>query len=129
MRSIHLIVGAALLFGAGAAEARTRVTPEAKLAKILDGRVAGPPVNCLQLRSIDSTQIIDKTALVYRVGGTLYVNRPRNADSLDDNDVLVTRTSTGNLCSIDTVTLVDRYAKFQRGFVSLDRFVPYHKPK
>lgn len=129
MRSIHLIVGAALLFGAGVAEARTRVTPEAKLAKILDGRVAGAPVNCLPLQTIDSTQIIDKTALVYRVGGTLYVNRPRNADSLDDNDILVTRTITGSLCSIDTVTLVDRYSKFQRGFVSLEQFVPYRKPK
>ena len=129
MRSIHLIVGAALLFGAGAAEARTRVTPEQKLAKILDGRVAGAPVNCLNLRNIVSTEIIDGTAIVYRAGSTLYVNRPANADSLNNNDVLVTRTITGSLCSIDTVQLVDRYSKFQRGFVSLDQFVPYRKPK
>lgn len=130
MRSIHLIAGAALLFGLGTAEARTRVTPEAKLAKLLDGRVAGKPVNCISLRDIQSSEIIDDTAIVYRAGRTLYVNRPRaGADSLDGNDILLTRTYTGNLCSIDTVDLLDRTTQFQRGFVSLDMFVPYTKPK
>jgi hypothetical protein len=130
MRSIHLIAAAALLFGAGVADARTRVTPEAKLAKMLDGRVAGQPVNCINLRDIQSSEIIDDTAIVYRSGGTLYVNRPRaGADSLDSNDILLTRTYTGSLCSIDIVNLVDRTSRFQRGFVSLDQFVPYRKPK
>ncbi|MEN2785090.1 hypothetical protein ACFOKI_14330 [Sphingomonas qilianensis] len=130
MRSIHLIIGAALLFGAGATEARTRLTPEAKLAKLLDGRVAGKPVNCLNLRDIRSSEIIDDTAIVYRMGRTLYVNRPRGgAESLDGNDVLLTRTYTGSLCSIDTVNLIDRNTQFQRGFVSLGQFVPYTKPK
>ena len=124
------LVIAALLLGAGAAEARTRLTPEAKLAKILEGRVAGAPVDCLQLRDIQSTEIIDNTAIVYRSGRTVYVNRPRGgADSLDSNDILVTKTYTGSLCSIDPVNLVDRSSRFQRGFVSLDKFVPYTKPK
>ena len=129
MRPIHLIVGAALLCGAGMAEARTRLTPEQQLAKILDGRVAGRPVNCINLRNMQSTQIVDKTAIVYRDGRTLYVNRPAYADSLNDNDILVTRTYSSNLCSIDTVDLVDRGARFQRGFVSLSEFVPYTKPR
>ncbi|MEG3085867.1 hypothetical protein [Sphingomonas sp. PB4P5] len=130
MRSIHLIAGAALLMSAGVAEARTRLTPEAKLAKMLDGRIAGQPINCLNLRDIQSSEIIDDTAIVYRSGNTLYVNRPRGgADSLNSNDVLLTRTFSGRLCSIDTVNLIDRYSHFQRGFVSLDQFVPYRKPK
>lgn len=130
MRSIHLIAGTALLLGAGLADARARVTPEAKLAKILDGRVAGPPVNCINMRDIQSSEIIDDTAIVYRSGGTLYVNRPRaGAGSLDSNDILLTKTYTGNLCSIDVVDLIDRNSRFQRGFVSLDQFVPYRKPK
>jgi hypothetical protein len=58
------------------------LSPEAQLAKALDGRVAGEPVNCLSLRSIRSSRIIDRTAIVYQVGNTLYVNRPRaGADS------------------------------------------------
>ena len=129
MRSIHLIAGAALLFGAGVAEARTRLAPDAQLAKLLDGRVAGTPVSCIPLRSINSTTIIDDTAIVYRAGRTLYVNRPKNPDSLDDDDIMVTKTYTGNLCSIDTVDLVDRSSRFQHGFVLLDQFVPYTKPK
>ena len=47
----------------------------------------------------------------------------------DSNDILVTKTYTGSLCSIDPVDLVDRSSRFQRGFVSLDKFVPYTKPK
>lgn len=130
MRLIPSLVVAAVLMGAGAAEARTRLSPEAQLAKLLDGRIAGAPVNCLNLRDIQSTEIIDHTAIVYRAGRTLYVNRPRGgADSLNDDDILLTKTFNGSLCSIDTVDLIDRGSRFQRGFVSLDQFVPYTKPK
>ena len=130
MRWVHSIVGVSLVLSAGAAESRTRVTGEARLAQLLDGRVAGPPVNCIQSRGIDSSEVIDKTAIVYRQGSTLYVNRPRGgADQLNNDDILVTRNYTGSLCSIDPVNLVDRVAHFQRGFVSLGEFVPYRKVK
>ena len=130
MRSTHLLIGAGLLLAAGTADARTRLTPEAELSKALAGRVAGEPVNCIPFRSITSSQVIDKTAILYRSGGTVYVNRPRSgAESLDDDSILVTRTSQSSLCSIDIVNLVDRGSRFNRGFVSLGEFVPYRKVK
>ena len=77
-----------------------------------------------------SSQVIDGTAIVYQLGNTLYVNRPRGgADQLDDNSILVTNTFGSQLCSIDTVRLIDRNSYFPRGFVSLGEFVPYTKPK
>ena len=78
---------------------------------------------------VQDSQVIDGTAIVYRVGGRLYVNRPEiGADSLDNDDILVTRTTTDQLCRIDTVRLIDRTSRIPRGFVGLGDFVPYTKP-
>lgn len=102
---------------------------ETRLAKALEGRVPGEPVRCLRLTNIRSSQVYDRTAIVYEgLGGVLYVNRPRSGvQSLDRNDVLVTRTSTGDLCSIDIVSLWDPNSRMQSGFVGLGEFVPYKK--
>ena len=103
---------------------------KARTAKLLEGRVAGTPKSCITLPRVDSSQVIDKTAIVYRDGATLWVNRPRSgAESLNDDDVLVTKTTGSQLCSIDTVQLHDRSSHFWRGFVSLGAFVPYSKVK
>ena len=113
-----------------AADAKPRLAPEAKLAKMLDGRVAGEPQNCIYLPTIRSTRIIDKTAIVYDSGRTLWVNRPRSgAESLNDDDILVTdlHGSGSSLCSIDIVKLHDRSSYFYSGFVGLGEFVPYKK--
>jgi hypothetical protein len=103
---------------------------EAKLAKILAGRVAGKPSDCIELRATEDQQTIDHTAIVYRDGGTLWVNRPVGGlDDLDWNSILVTKSYTSELCSVDPVHLVDRSSHFERGFLSLGKFVPYTKPR
>jgi len=127
--SILFSIGAALLAAALPAQAASPAATakaEARLAKALDGRVAGKPVDCINLRDIQSSEIIDRTAILYRVGSKLYLNRPdMGQESLDSDDILVTRTSTSQLCSLDTVRLVDRNSQFQTGFVGLGKFVPY----
>ena len=124
-----LIAGAALLT-APALQAKPKLTGEEQLAKLLEGRVAGKPVNCIPLSQTTDTIVIDKTAIVYRVGSTLYVNRPTNAQSLDNDDILVTRLWGSQLCSVDTVQLHDRTGSHMwSGFVGLRQFVPYRKPK
>jgi hypothetical protein len=112
---------------ASAAKSRPKLTGEAQLAKLLEGRTAGEPVSCLPSGLSSDSRVIDGTAIVYRSGSTLYVNRPTNASSLDDDDILVTRLSTGRPCRLDMVNLVDRTSRFQTGFVSLQDFVPYRK--
>jgi hypothetical protein len=74
-----------LIAGAGVAFARTSDNPraEAKLAKALEGRVAGAPVDCIQLRDIQSSRIIDGTAILYDTGTTLYLNRPASGASAE----------------------------------------------
>ena len=121
-----LLLAAALV----AAPAFAQGDSEDALQKAIAGRVAGAPVDCIQLRGIGASRIIEGRAIVYQVGATLYVNTPRSgASDLDDDAILVTNTHSAQLCSIDTVKLVDRSGHFPRGFVSLGKFVPYTKPR
>ena len=126
-KSLALLVGSALL-GAAPASAAPRLSPEAELAREIEGRVAGEPVDCVNLSSIRSSRIISRTAIIYDAGSTIYVNRPRvGRESLDSWDTLVTRPFGGRLCSIDVVQLYDTSARMQTGTVFLGNFVPYRK--
>jgi hypothetical protein len=133
MKTTMIAAAAMLAAAAGLAGtpaiAKPKLTGEQKLAKMLEGREAGKPVNCLPLGRASESRIIDKTAVVYRFGNTLYVNRPTNPESLDSDDILVTRLTTGQLCRLDTVQLRDRTSFFYSGFVGLQDFVPYRKVK
>ncbi len=122
--AIALAAGATLLAGP-ALQARERLTGEEQLAKLLEGRVAGEPVSCIPLHRTSSSRIIDNTAIVYDSGRTIYVNRPRQPQSLDSDDVMVTRLHSSQLCRLDSVRLHDRSGFFYSGFVALEDFVPY----
>ena len=132
VRFLNLLSALALAGVAMPVAAATRISEsgEAKLAKALEGRVAGKPVNCIDLHRARSSQVYDGTAIVYEDGRTLYVNRPAiGAESLRRDDILVSKTWTDQLCQIDTIRLLDQGSRFERGFVGLGQFVPYTKPK
>ena len=71
--------------------------------------------------------MIDKTAIVYGTGNTIWVNRPGNARDLDSDDILVSNIHGSQVCSLDIVRTHDRTAFFPTGFVNLEKFVPYRK--
>lgn len=125
MRKFTLLAVAAALLSGPALQGRDRLTGEQQLAKLLEGRVAGMPVSCIPLYRTSDTRIIDKTAIVYDQGRTIYVNRPRYPESLDSDDILVTELHSSQLCRLDTVKLHDRSQFFFNGFVGLEDFVPY----
>lgn len=128
---ISVFLGVALVAGAAPAIADSPAISrgEAKLAKTLEGRQAGKPVNCLNTYDILSSQIVDRTAIVYRApGNKIYVNRPEiGRESLRSDDVMVTKLYGARLCSIDTVDLYDSSSRMPRGVVGLGKFVPYVK--
>lgn len=128
MRSfaIALVAAAALLTGP-ALEAKPKLSPQQRLDKLLDGRIAGAPEHCISHFDSREMQVLDKTAIVYGWGNTIWVNTPRNAEDLDDDDILVTRTSGSQLCDLDIVTTLDRSSQFFNGSISLGRFVPYRR--
>lgn len=127
MRStLAAILGTALI--TTPALAGPRLSPEAELAKELEGRVPGKPVSCINLSNVRSSRIIDRTAIVYDAGNVIYVNRPRGgADQLDRWDTLVTRLWSSQLCRPDIVRLYDSGSRFETGSVSLGDFVPYRR--
>jgi len=128
MRKVALVLAAgAALLSAPTLQARDKLTGEQRLAKILEGREAGKPVDCIPLSSTRNSRIIDKTAIVYDAGSIIYVNRPRNTDSLDDDEIMVTQPHAGQLCKLDTVRLHDRSGFWFSGFVGLEQFVPYRR--
>jgi len=123
--AMPLMVAGALMLSAGTAQAKT--DPEARIAKITAGRVAEAPVGCIQQHQINSTEIISRTAIVYKMdNGTIYVNRPDSgATFLSKGDILVTDTRSPQLCSVDIVRLLDSGARMPSGSVGLGKFVPY----
>jgi len=126
MRKLLPLLAASMLIG-GAAQAKP-ADHEAELARRLAGRVAGDPVQCIDLHRIRSSQVINDTAIVWDAGGVVYVSRPVNgADSLDDGDTMVLRLPTTQLCNVDTVTMVDRVSGMLTGIVFLGDFIPYRR--
>ena len=103
-----------------------RLEPEARLAKRLEGRVAGKPVNCIPQYRIQSSEIFEKTAILYKAGSTWYVNRPVSGRNfLGRDDILLTDTHSSDLCSVDIVRLLDQGSRFPSGSLGLGQFVPY----
>jgi hypothetical protein len=129
MRNLALLLaaGAAALAVGTAAEARSKQSGEQQLAKLLEGRIAGQPVDCISIFDSRDQRVIDKTAIVYGHGNTIYVNRPSNARNLDDDDILVSNIHGSQICNLDVVRLHDRSGGFYNGFVGLEQFVPYRK--
>lgn len=128
LAALPLLAGG-LLVTASTAFAAEKLTGEQQLAKKLEGRVAGKPVSCIPLHDTETMEVIDKTAIVFGWGNTLYVNRPRNAADLDSDNVLVHKSSVGEWCNVDIVTAHTRPEMWFHGTVSLGEFVPYTKVK
>jgi hypothetical protein len=126
MRKLITLLAGTLMLG-GVAQAKPQ-DHEAELARALQGRVAGEPVQCIDLHRVHSSRVITDTAILYDTGSVIYVNRPANgADSLNQWDTLVTRTPSTRLCNIDTVTTVDLTTHSFTGVVFLGDFVPYRR--
>ena len=127
MRKLIPLIAGSLLFGTAVAQAKPR-DGEAELARALAGRVAGEPVDCIDLYRVRSSRVIAGTAILYDAGSVIYVNRPRSgAEDLNRWDTLVTRTPSTRLCSVDTVHVVNLPSGALTGIVFLGDFVPYRR--
>lgn len=112
--------------------ARTAVRAEqtqAKLDAALAGLVPGKPVQCLGNLPTRSLEAYGPT-LLYRVSGRLLYRSDTagGCERAGADDILVTRSPTGQLCSGDIGQTFDRGSRFPTGSCSLGAFVPYRKP-
>lgn len=129
IKTIAALAALTMLSAPGAAQQDAAAQPskgEIKLAKLLEGRVAGEPQSCVRTLPSENINVIDGTALVVGRGRTIYVNVPRDPGSLDDDDILVIRKFSGSqLCRLDWIETRDRLGYFYNGNVMLGDFVPY----
>lgn len=118
--------GAADLEAEAGAEGAQPSEGEARLAKLLEGRVAGEPVRCIRSLPSQRMQTIEGTAYVYGSGQTIFVQRTRDPENISTNDTLViNRFGASQLCRLDQITTVDRVVGFFTGVVFFEDFVPY----
>ena len=116
------------LLGLAVAGAAPLAPGEARLAQALDGRAAGKPVHCLNLRYARPSRVIDGTAVIFESGRTLYVNRPLSgAESLSQSNALLIKSLTGEICRGEGVRLFDNGSRIDAGVIFLGDFVPYRK--
>lgn len=112
------------------AETAPQTKGEKRLAKLLEGRVAGEPLRCIRTTPRQRMQTIDKTAYVYGSGNTIYVQRTNAPRSIDDNDALVIRRfNPSELCRVDIATTIDPVTGIFTGAVFFEDFVPYTRVK
>lgn len=103
----------------------------AALQRELAGRVpAGPPLSCLPPGSDSYASNIGPNTIVYRRGGTVYVNHPRGGCTGLGNPsyTLVTRSMGMGPCSGDIADVVDLTTHTFHGACSLGEFIPYRRP-
>ena len=111
---------------AEASETREMTKGEKRLAKLLEGREAGEPVNCIRTLPTERMQTIDGTAYVYGRGDTIYVQRTTDPEDIDSNDALVSRRfNATQICRQDVMTTIDPMLGFFTGAVFFEKFVPY----
>lgn len=122
-----IMAAATLALAAAALAAGTQEENEARLAGMLEGRIAGEPVACIPAFRTDRLQVIEKVAIVYDSGDLVYVARPSNPEALGHDDIVVINRFGGQLCHNDIIRTIDRQGGYHTGVVFLDKFVPYRK--
>ena len=134
MNTLKPLIAVVALLAAGAtAHAADKKTTrqeknEARLAKMLEGRVAGEPMTCIPGFPTTDSEVIEGVAMIYRVGDTIYVAKPKDPQMLRRDDVMIINRFGGQFCNTDVIRTVDRMSGFMTGVVFLEQFVPYKKP-
>jgi hypothetical protein len=99
---------------------------ETELSRLVGEREAGKPIDCLLLRRVKYSRIIDGTAIIFEADGTLYLNRPTaGSELLDDDKAIMTSAPSAQICNGEAVQLFDAASGVISGSVFLGRFIPY----
>ena len=98
------------------------------LAAALAGRTARPAVDCIPNYRTSQMQVIDDWTILFRDGGTVYVQNPRGGcrGISRGSTILVSRLyGSTRLCSGDIQQLIDSSTRMTQGSCVFGPFVPY----
>ena len=128
---------AALFLFAGLAAGCTMGEPvevaqenDAELGRALEGRTAGPPQACVEMRRIRSSRSIGDDAILFEgtTSDLVYLNRPAGGcTGLRMGRSIRMRTTSTSLCRGDIVTPFDPVSGAEHGGCGLGDFVPYRR--
>ena len=132
MKASLLLAAAVALVGASPPQGFQR-TPEAqaKLDKLIEGRVAGEPRRCVKSHTTDNPIGIDDRTMMFRDGPRLWRTELLSAfrcSELGLNRMLVTVNKNIQLCRGDTTYIVDSKDGSPVATCVVGDFVPYTKP-
>ena len=121
-----LAVATLAMASAPAAAQEARIAEgEAKLAEMIEGRVAGEPQSCVNAMRSNDIEVIEYVGIVYDAGDTIWVARAKDPRSLGWTDVPIIDRFGSQLCKFDVIRTVDRSTGMTTGAVFLEDFVPY----
>jgi hypothetical protein len=88
-------------------------------------------VSCLQLRSINSTEVVDDKTIIFKMNGRKsYKNTlPYKCPQLGFQKAFSYKTSGSQLCSVDIITVLETGGGIRQGAsCGLGKFEPYTPP-
>lgn len=130
MRALPLIPVAAALAGCMTQPPPTRTAEaQAEFQRLTAGRVAGPSLTCLPSYRADNMVRIDEGTVVFKDGGTVYVNRLHGqCDGLNNGFyTLVTKSHGSGLCRGDIAHVTDISTGMVVGSCAIGEFIPYRR--
>ncbi|WP_231726099.1 MULTISPECIES: hypothetical protein [unclassified Sphingomonas] len=133
MRPLMMLIPLAALTAGACTEAapEARYTRDkARLARLLAGRVAGEPVNCIFPTASSGGTIYGDDTIIYRDGARLWRTGPVGAcPGLRPDVILVIDRFGSQLCRNDRFRTVDRGVGIPSGDCRFDSFTPYTRAK
>jgi hypothetical protein len=103
---------------------------QTELAEAIQGRSAGAPQSCVQMRDLRGNRSAGEGAIIFDSPSRnlIYVNRPAaGCPELRMGRALKTRTTTTQLCRGDIVDVFDPATGFSSGSCGLGDFTPYRR--
>jgi hypothetical protein len=123
---LSLTIATMVALGALPVAAQTRAERgEARLAEMLEGRVAGEGRTCISALNSNRLEVIEHVGIVYDAGHTVWVARASRPRDLGVFDVPIIERNGSQLCRSDIIRTVDRSTGMHTGSVLLEDFVPY----
>jgi hypothetical protein len=99
--------------------------------RLIAGKIAGPPMQCLQSAEMNDMTVIDESTVAYKRGSTVYVGHMQGpCNGLGGHAIMVTRSFGGpQSCHGDIVRMVDPNSRIDVGSCVFGDFTPYTVPR
>jgi len=94
----------------------------------LAGRVAGAPVDCIDLSTVTGPEIVDTRTILYRRGGRTWRTGPiGTCPSLRPFQIVIADVYGAQLCRNDRFRLLTPSTSIPSGYCRFDRFTPFDR--